>query len=162
MQIKSIVVATDFSDASKAALEYGSSLAHDSGATLYIVHVGRFPGSHGGDPELASCGYLPESDDWQQRRDQLNAIVPTVSDVRFERRYLQGDAADEIVDFAKRQKIDLIVMGTHGRTGLNQIVLGSVAEAVVMRAHCPVLTVKQFAVEPQLATAAQSANTRSC
>jgi nucleotide-binding universal stress UspA family protein len=162
MQIKSIMVATDFSDPSKAALEYASSLAHDSGATLYIVHVGHFPGSPIGDSELAGYGYVPESNDWQQRRDQLNTIVPTVNDVHFERRYLQGDAADEIVDFATRQNIDLIVMGTHGRTGLNQIVLGSVTAAVVMRAHCPVLTVKQSAVEPQLAVTAQSASTRTC
>jgi nucleotide-binding universal stress UspA family protein len=145
MKAKNILFATDFSDASQAALEYASSLAHDAGATLYIVHVGHFPVSCIDGAALGVTPFIvaPELDDWQEVRNQLGKIVPTIRDVRFEHRYLEGSPADEIVDFARRQNIDVIVIGTHGRTGLNHILMGSVAEAVIRRASCPVLTVKQ-------------------
>ena len=156
MNAKRILIATDFSNKAGAALDYASSLARDAGATLYIVHVGHFPvantdwSSFG----LGASGYVPELDNLDEVRNRLSAITPTVDGVSHEHRYLEGDPADEIVDFARRENIDLIVMGTHGRTGLDHVLLGSVAEAVVRHAHCPVLTVKQPATQPP--TAAES------
>jgi len=64
-------------------------------------------------------------------------------DTYFEHHLLSGDPGSELVHFAERENIDLIVMGTHGRTGLTRLLMGSVAEAVVRRAPCPVLTLKQ-------------------
>jgi universal stress protein A len=155
MKTKNILFATDFSQASQSALEYASSLARDAGATLYIVHVGHFPVSSidGAALSVTPRSIAPQLDDWQKARQQLSTIVPTLRDVRFEHHYLEGSPADEIVDFARRQNIDLIVMGTHGRTGFNQVAMGSVAEAVVRRASCPVLTVKQAVAEWQAAVA---------
>lgn len=151
MNAKRILIATDYSDASLAALEYASALARDAGATLYIVHVGHLPVANADWSGLGmgTCGNVPEIDNLQEVREQLNAIMPTASGVRGEHHYLEGDPADEIVDFARRQNIELIVMGTHGRTGLNHLLLGSVAEAVVRRSSCPVLTVKQAIVAPE-------------
>jgi nucleotide-binding universal stress UspA family protein len=62
--------------------------------------------------------------------------------VRVETKLLQGFVAGQIVEFASRGEFDLVVMGTHGRTGMQHLFLGSVAERVVRLAHCPVLTVK--------------------
>jgi universal stress protein A len=73
---------------------------------------------------------------------ELKRVVPTDPAVPCEHRVLTGLAASEIVNFAKRDHADLIVMGTHGRKGLAHLVMGSVAEAVVRHAPCPVITVK--------------------
>jgi nucleotide-binding universal stress UspA family protein len=70
----------------------------------------------------------------------LHAVVPTDPNVPFEHRLLTGDPAEEIVRFADEARCELIVMGTHGRTGFKRLLMGSVAEAVIRRAKCPVLT----------------------
>lgn len=72
----------------------------------------------------------------------LHAVLPTDPNVPFEHRMLKGDPAEEIVRFADEAHCELIVMGTHGRTGFKRLLMGSVAEAVVRRAKCPVLTYK--------------------
>ena len=82
---------------------------------------------------LETYGYVPEFDNLQEVRNKLAATMPTVDGVCREHHYLEGDPADEIVDFARRHNVDLIVIGTHGRTGLNHVLMGSVAEAVVRR-----------------------------
>ena len=74
--------------------------------------------------------------------EQLMVIKPTLDNVEYEHQLLLGHPADAIVDFATEHHIDLVVMGTHGRTGVARLVMGSIAEAVVRRAECPVLTVK--------------------
>jgi nucleotide-binding universal stress UspA family protein len=146
MIAKKILVATDFSQPSLAALEYATALAGDCRAVLYIVHVGRLPAFRAA-PFTAQAGPATpaEDDGWQQARDQLTKIAPSGAGFCYEHHYLEGDPAEEIVDFARRNDIDLIVMGTHGRTGLDHIALGSVAEAVIRRADCPVLTIKHSA-----------------
>jgi nucleotide-binding universal stress UspA family protein len=73
----------------------------------------------------------------------LDQLLPSESDVQCERRLLMGDPATEIVALAEEENVDLIVMGTHGRTGIKRLLMGSVAEAVVRRASCPVFTYKQ-------------------
>jgi hypothetical protein len=77
----------------------------------------------------------------------LRQIVPPVSDVAYEHKMLTGTPAEGIVRFAEEVQADFIVMGTHGRTGLFRVLMGSVAEAVVRKAPCPVLTVRQPAPE---------------
>jgi universal stress protein A len=79
----------------------------------------------------------------EQARDALAKIVPDDGNIRFEHRLLGGVPGLEITRLAEEEKADLIVIGTHGRTGLSRLLMGSVAEAVVRRATCPVLTLRQ-------------------
>lgn len=139
MKINKILFATDFSPASEAALEYASSLARDSGAKLLIVHVEEPPLAYGSgemyvDPLPVGHPGLEET---------LHRVRPTLPEVRCEHHLLIGTPAQELVDLAAKEQVDLIVMGTHGRTGFTRLVLGSVAESVVRRAGCPVFTLKQ-------------------
>ena len=73
----------------------------------------------------------------------LKNVCPHDSDISFEHRLVMGDPASEIVRVAKEEHPELIVLGTHGRTGLSRILMGSVAEAVVRHAPCPVLIYRQ-------------------
>lgn len=79
----------------------------------------------------------------QELRKALAQVVPTDPNVPYEHKLLIGDPATSIVDLAESEGVDFIVLGSHGRTGLTRLLMGSVAEAVVRRAKCPVLTVKQ-------------------
>jgi nucleotide-binding universal stress UspA family protein len=139
MNYKKILFATDFSPASEAALKYATSLTRDSGATLLIAHVEELPLPYaGGEMYFAQ----PEYPNPEIRR-MLEAIVPPDKSIRYEHRLAQGTAAEEIVRMADEEGADLIVMGTHGRTGLSRVLMGSVAELVMRHAKCPVLTLKQ-------------------
>jgi nucleotide-binding universal stress UspA family protein len=73
---------------------------------------------------------------------KLQSVRPADPAIVVEHRLCCGDAAWEIIELARALKSDLIVMGTHGRTGVGRLLMGSVAEAVLRRAHCPVLTLK--------------------
>lgn len=144
-----ILVPTDFSEPSDAALEYARVLATRFGASLHLVHVLEHPvmGAFGGeayvgaspaldatfrtDAEAALAARLPEAE-----RARLRATTEIVD----------GPAATTIVDYAAARQISLIVMGTHGRTGLAHALLGSVSEHVVRLAACPVLTVHAMPV----------------
>jgi nucleotide-binding universal stress UspA family protein len=79
----------------------------------------------------------------EELKKALVAVVPTDPSIRFEHKLLEGDPATTIVQTAEDENADFIVIGTHGRTGLTRLLMGSVAEAVVRRAKCPVLTIKQ-------------------
>ena len=85
--------------------------------------------------------YSPEVE--RNNRKLLEQVQPTKSNVQVEHRFLDGTPEKEIVDLADREQVDLIVMGTHGRTGLSRLLMGSIAEGVLRNAKCPVLTVKQ-------------------
>jgi len=137
MNAKKILVPTDFSYSGQSALGFATSLARESGATLLIVHAEELPIAYGAG-EFALTP-LPDAD---ELRAMLATVVPSDPAVRCEHRLLSGDPASQIVQLAADERVDLIVMGTHGRTGLKRMLMGSVAEAVVRRAGCPVLTVK--------------------
>ena len=142
MLIRKILCPTDFSDGSDAALTMASSLARDNNAKLLIVHVHE-PNIAYTEGLSAAYGALSEV----QRNDSkalLDNVNPTHPGIDFERRLVDGTPADAIVEVAKGDDaIDLIVLGTHGRSGLARLLMGSVAEAIVRRAPCPVLTVKE-------------------
>ena len=138
MEIRQIMFPTDFSHSSDAALALASSLAKDRGAKLHIVHVEEPPVAYGGG-EMYYGIPEPVTEDLQR---MLEEIKPPDEEVAYEHELITGDPAHAIADFAKEHDIDLIVMGTHGRTGLLRMLMGSVAEAVVRRAPCPVLTYK--------------------
>lgn len=82
----------------------------------------------------------PSTDDLMT---MLERIVPPDPTVKFEHHLVTGDPASAVVRLAEEENVDLIVMGTHGRTGLRRLLMGSVAEAIVRRAKCAVLTLKQ-------------------
>ena len=132
MNIKKILYATDFSSDSDAALRYASSLAASEGAMLCIAHIDDdTPGLVFGH---VGYGYVPEVDDIaRQQYDKLLTILPTNESVKYEHRFLRGEAAESILHLAKEEQAELIVIGTHGRTGLKRLLMGSVAEAVVRR-----------------------------
>ncbi len=142
MNVQRIMCPTDFSESSKAAVGYASSLALHFGAILHIVHVDEHPLLYGTAP-------VPYPDEMNANREQLAETKPTIGGVPFEQHLLRGIAADEIARFAEKYDVDLIVIGTHGRTGLRRLLMGSVAESVVRHAKCPVLAVKHPVVVPQ-------------
>ena len=139
MNAKRILFPTDFSHTGDAALAMATSLARDAGAKLYIVHVEEPPHAYGGG-ELYYGMPDPALDDLKH---MLEKVVPTDPQVPYEHHLITGDPAGGIVRFAESENVDMIVMGTHGRSGISRLLMGSVAEAVVRRAPCPVLTYRQ-------------------
>jgi nucleotide-binding universal stress UspA family protein len=140
LPIKVILHPTDFSACSVPAFHLASSLARDYKARLVVLHVTSVPDAayegYGapGSPLLAEEYLSQESDSLQ--RVQPDPAVP------IERLMEEGDPPTEILRIATQIPADLIVMGTHGRTGLLERLMGSVAEKVVRLAPCPVVTVK--------------------
>ena len=142
MNVQKILFATDFSPSSETALAVATSLAKTNGAELIIAHSEVPPAVYGGE-ELVGAIYELNT---QQAQEQLDLVRPTDLTVRVRRVLLLGAPADEILGLAEKEHADLIVIGTHGRTGLSRLLMGSIAEAIVRRASCPVLTVKPGAV----------------
>ena len=120
--VREILVATDFSPASDAAVGLAHAYARVFGARLHVFHV-TWPEEHG----------LTEL--FARLVEELGRTVPVVVASH------PGDAAEEIVRYATLREVDLIVLGTHERTGVRRALLGSVAERVARTAPCPVLTV---------------------
>ena len=135
MNKKNILFPTDFSTASDAALVHAENFAKQSSATLIILHVEEPPLAYGGGELYYG---LPEPSS-ERILEMLQDVSPYDPDIPFEHRLVMGDPATEIVRVAKEEHPELVVLGTHGRTGLSRILMGSVAEAVVRHAPCPVL-----------------------
>jgi nucleotide-binding universal stress UspA family protein len=143
-QIRQVLYATDFSAASRRALDTAMALAKSQKARLTIMHV------------LAPIVLVPEqyldamtmdrlqkqARQWSTRRLASVAMRAKKAGVKASVLLREGDAADQIVRACRSTKSDLIVMGTHGRRGLQKFFLGSVAERVVATAPCPVVTVR--------------------
>jgi nucleotide-binding universal stress UspA family protein len=147
--ITRILVPIDFSAHSDRALDHAAALAQTFGACVELLHVVEDPFTHGG---WGSEMYVP--DITQIRRDAIEAAarqleatrkaiaardVPVVATVRM------GRPAPTILEYADAVKANLIVMATHGRTGLARMLIGSIAEQVVRAANCPVLTFRPLA-----------------
>jgi len=149
LEFRSILCPVDLSEASAGALRAAAALARQHGASLTLLHVDVVPGSAIPEallptpPELATDLSAPADRpvlEWKARAERLGA--PRVHACRS-----VGLPAQEILSLARRDAFDLIVLGTHGRKGLGHLLLGSVAEEVVRRAHCPVLTIGREAAE---------------
>jgi universal stress protein A len=138
LAIRSILHPTDFSTYSENAFQLALTLARDYEARLVVVHVAPAP--------LAVYGnglYVPLPANFDEGlKEKLNEFVAKACEVPLEKKLYEGDPATEILRAAREFKSDLIVLGTHGRTGLGRLLMGSVAEQVVRKAPCPVLTVK--------------------
>ncbi len=139
LPIHTILHPTDFSPHSEYAFCMACSLARDYQARLVVLHVAE--------PALAVYGegalFLPPPGAiLEEARERLEHVRPPAPDIAVERRLKDGEPAVEIVRAAAEANADLVVMGTHGRRGLGRLLMGSVAEAVLRKAPCPVLTVK--------------------
>jgi nucleotide-binding universal stress UspA family protein len=137
LPIHTILHPTDFSERSVNAFHLACGLARDYGARLVVLHVAVPP------TVIYGEGILPPNPELQLQEEQrqLDSLQTPQPGVRAERRLEEGDPATEILRVAQEIGANIIVMGTHGRTGLTRLLMGSVAERVVRKASCPVMTV---------------------
>ena len=145
-RLRTILIPTDFSGCANYALPYAAAIARATKATIICVHVVE--------PIAPAVGYtglaepLPIADISEQLEDSAERELPKLAEcdecagLNVEEVMVHGDAAAEIVRVAEEREVDLIVISSHGRTGLGRILFGSTAEAVVRHASCPVLVVK--------------------
>ena len=124
MKISAVLFPTDFSEASDAAARVARDLAGETGAILHVVHV-----------------VPPVTDPWDAEQRLVRAAASLANGLEIKTALLSGRVAREIVAYARAQHAGIIIVGTHGRTGVTRALLGSVAEAVVRLSPCPVLTV---------------------
>src|SRR5579884_2462380 len=144
LAMKTILYATDFSADARPVFEVACTLTGDKGGRLVILHVERAPlATLGGTTAVPP---LPNEYDREKLWEQLQDIQPARAGIAVEHRLEYGDPATKILEVAGEIDADLIVMGTHGRTGLRRLLMGSVAERIVRTASCPVLTVRSPAM----------------
>lgn len=142
--IQRILHPTDFSEQSAAAAEYGSYLAPLCDAELHLLYVvedalGNIPHPALGFPATGERAKV-QQEVWPQLQEVVGVQLPESDRIILATRL--GPISDQIVSYASDNEIDLIVIGTHGRRGVMHALMGSVAEAVVRKASCPVLTVR--------------------
>ena len=146
MEVRTILLPTDFSECAALAVPVATQFARQMGARLICLHVVE--------PVVPAVGWtpvaepLPLPDISERLEDSAAEELPKVSGCKdcegldVEEVIAHGEAAAEIVRVARERGADLIVLSSHGRTGLGRIIFGSTAESVVRHAHCPVLVVK--------------------
>lgn len=161
--LKSILVATDFGEASAAALAYGRELARCFGATLHVLHVADDVYVRlGGDAYMAVLPELQKDLEVAAQKQLDDLLVDNdPNPLPVKKAVLTSSAtASAIVQYARDLGIDLIVVGTHGRGAVAHLLMGSVAERVVRSAPCPVLTVRhpehEFVMPDALATVSRA------
>ena len=138
LPLHTILHPTDFSDRSEYAFRLACSLARDYSARLVVLHVVSPPVVIYGEGVVP-----PEPEAFRaEAQEKLNRLEAPAPGVGMERRLTEGDPVAEILRLAQESGADLIVLGTHGRTGLGRLLMGSVAEQVVRGAPCSVLVVK--------------------
>lgn len=141
MKMHTILYTTDFSESSKMAFSLAYSLARDHQARLVVLHV-----VPAGTYEIVNLAQLGQGESMGQFeediRHELQQFQPPDGRVPMEYKLANGDPVASIVKEAEDTRCDLIVLGTHGRTGFRRVLMGSVAEHVMRTAPCPVLVVK--------------------
>jgi universal stress protein A len=149
--IKTILVPTDFSEASRQALRYACSLADAVGASLHILHVMENPYFAGGYMEV----YAPPQEYFEQVEEQARKGLEAALTDGERQKYRailvrrSGSPANEILSYLReRGDIDLVVMATHGRGGVSRLMMGSVADKIVRAAPCPVVTIRDLEGSP--------------
>jgi len=143
---RSILVPVDYSEHSKASVRYAAELAKNVGATLHVVHVWDRP-TYASDAVLVrrpgeehcSLAELIQRNAENDMKDFLATLE--FGDVKLTHELLSGDPTAKLVEELKKGGYDLVVLGTHGRTGLMHLLMGSVAEKLVRLSPVPVLTV---------------------
>ncbi len=147
--LKKILCPLDFSDFSVRALKTSVELADKFKAKIILCHiVNEIPNMN---TAYDAIDYQPQLQNIQEFVQEMQVVSTNQLDelakkygksVPYEKKVATGMPADEIVQMAKEEKIDLIVLTTHGRTGLSRIFMGSVAEGVIRHAPCPVLSIR--------------------
>lgn len=143
--IQTVLHPTDFSGRSSHALRVACTLARDHEARLILLHV--LPEAVLTVDELGTRLVPPSEEQRKAALDQLRSMKPIGQNLDVDCRIAEGAPAATVLRVAGETAADLIVLGTHGRTGLTRLVMGSVAEEVVRKAPCPVLAVKETASE---------------
>ena len=146
MKVSHILVPTDFSWPAREATDYALGLARNFGATVSLFHVIEDPVVYV--PALG--GYTPQPRDFESFSDAALAdwvVAEDAPGVTIHREWKHGHPVSSILDYAAEHGCDLIVMGTHGRGSLSHLLIGSVAERIVRKSQCPVLTVRPASVD---------------
>ena len=143
LSYRNILCAVDFSAPSRAALNAAVDLARQFDGTLTLLHSYQvptlgYPEAFPGSPFRISVAQLAEQELAQWKRDAEHALGRSITTAAVE-----GPAWDRIVKYAHEHRVDLVVVGTHGRTWIKHALIGSVAENVVRHASCPVLVVRE-------------------
>ena len=143
LSLRKILVPVDFSEFSEKAVEYGSEFAKAFGAELVLCHVLELPVypvaiGLGSVPPIMTDDLMPDI----EKRLEADAAQWVDPEVKVQRIVREGAPFVEIVQMARDEDVDLIIMPTHGRTGLSHVFMGSTAERVVRKAPCPVLVVR--------------------
>jgi nucleotide-binding universal stress UspA family protein len=145
IELRRILVPTDFSKHSDVALTYAAALGEKFAAELYLLHVVQDLALFIPDAVAVAPPVAPPVEEFlAAAREALGRVCKTslLEGLRIHPEVREGTPFYEIIRFAKETDIDLVVMGTHGHTGLTHVLLGSVTEKVVRKAPCPVLTVR--------------------
>lgn len=146
IHLKTILHPTDFSEDSRYALELACSLARDQAARVILLHVLPRPSLIGRDSNVPAFKEEHTSADLKTYRDEvtgrLTRLREEASWAQVESVLKEGDVASVILRAAEETPCDVIVMGTHGKTRMHQIMMGSVAAEVARKASCPVVTVR--------------------
>jgi len=144
MEIKKILFATDFSEVSSEALQFANDMARRYNAKLYMLHVIY-------DVVRVGGWFVPHASMDEMYKDIVKGAKKEID--RFgleelrgykdvERSVIRGVPYEEIIKFANKEKVDLIIMGTHGRKGVGRVLFGSTAAQVVRNAQCPVIAIR--------------------
>lgn len=153
LKIDTILCPTDFSESAQAAFSLAQSLARDHGARIVALHALPVPLMTAHPALSQDAGDIRES-----ILEQLQAEYPPTGDVPLDYQVVEGNPPDEILEAASDLGCDLIVMGTHGRSGLRRLFMGSVAEKVLREADCPVITVRTPRKEAEATSGEETAN----
>lgn len=139
---KNIVVATDFSDISDRALATGADLANQLGANLHIIHIVQIHPVNMPESGNLNVEELDALEEKSASDNMEKALKGLSDDLSVSTSLVKGDPATQVNEMVKEKDADLIVMGTHGRTGLSRLIMGSVAESVLKNSTVPVLCIK--------------------
>jgi nucleotide-binding universal stress UspA family protein len=143
--LKNVLVPTDFSEPSGVALRYGKALADAFDASLHVLHVVQEPFAQPWAVEAYGFSLATLQEDWmREAKARIEQTLSADERTKYNARLLTalGHPVVEVLKYANEHPIDLIVLGTHGRGPLGHVLMGSVAERVVRKAPCPVLTVR--------------------
>ncbi len=142
MEIKKILFPTDFLEGSSDAMPYALDLAKKYGAKLYILHVIHDVLHPGYVPHISVDKVYQEIEEYAKKEIETKFIEELRGFTNFSNHIIKGSPANDIINFSKENDIDLIVMATHRRVGLDRIIFGSTAARVLRDATCPILTVR--------------------
>ena len=149
VEIKRVLFPIDFTENSSKILPYVLSVSEKYGAMIYLLHVVEDLSKWGGGsyiPHIPLDKYQPEAIEGAKKAMEKVCDEQLQSCPNFQRKIVYGDPVQEILNVIDSENIDLVIMGTHGRKGLEHVIFGSVAENVVKKSSVPVMTVNPYKI----------------